>query len=355
MMNLSYENGIKLIRRFKEALHFKHGEDPALERWREFQNEVCDPYLDLPELNRDQAKEFFRRVVQIVEIEPHGYCNRTCSFCTNAVVDRQSGWMLMPEPVFERILLGLKELKYNREVRFARYSEPLAHDGIFRKVAAVRSACPDSQIKIISNGDYIDEGVLDRLGKAGLTRLHVSIYLGKGKEWTLEAARHQIDVFTNRIGRKIRRRSESRNEVSQAFENEPFGITCNCANYSNIGFDRGGVLGALVDTDYVRDAPCLQVFHNLTIDYDGTVMPCCNVRGDIPEHRSYAWGDLSDPGTDLFKVFGGKIAQGWRTSLADFSEKKTPCRTCKQIIPSKAIRAKLEGSWRRRVDDRAGS
>lgn len=339
---------VKLMQRAGEVInnHFRKGYQE--ERWDGFLKELDDDLLAASALERETAKEYFTKIVKIVEIEPHGYCNRVCSFCTNSIVDRKTRLNEMPAFIFDRILRDLHEIKYSGEVRLARYSEPLAHDGIYEKIKAIRAACPESYIKIISNGDYITKEVLERLAAVGLSRLHVSIYLGSSKKWSIDAAQHQIDVFTKRIGKVVKRTGVSDTEISQSYKNEDFSITCNCADYGEFGFDRGGVLSGLTDVAYVRRAPCMQVFHNVTIDYDGTIMPCCNVRGDIQDHQQYALGKLTDRESGLFEIFGNSVAQGWRRSLSGFSEKDAPCRSCKQIIPEGKMFLTTERKWNRR-------
>lgn len=322
-------------------------EDPGLKRWTGFLSELDDTFLSMLMLDRENAKTYFKKYVRILEIEPHGYCNRTCHFCPNAMVDRRTDWKLMPEHVFEKILDGLKEIGYDQEVRFARYSEPLAHESIFGKIRAVKTACPGSRVMVISNGDFIEEDTLERLAAVGLGRLHISVYLGSGKQWSVETAQHQIDVLAKRINRKAKLRSVGNDSISQSFENSSFGITCNCVNYGRSGFDRGGAIEGLVDSSYARTAPCMQIFHNFTIDYDGTVMPCCNVRSDIPGQERYAWGKLG-AGEGLFEIYGSREAQQWRQSLAFFSEKKAPCLTCKQIVPDEKIESLVKSQWRGR-------
>ena len=41
------------------------------------------------------------------EVENHSYCNRTCSFCSNAFINRLSENHLMSGVVFDKIIGGL--------------------------------------------------------------------------------------------------------------------------------------------------------------------------------------------------------------------------------------------------------
>src|SRR4029453_13154579 len=62
---------------------------PAQDHWTHFLS-----ILDRRTLEHDAAldaaakRALFKRNVDLVELEPHAYCNRTCSFCPNATIDR---------------------------------------------------------------------------------------------------------------------------------------------------------------------------------------------------------------------------------------------------------------------------
>lgn len=103
-------------------------------------------------------------------------------------------------------------------------------------------------------------------------------------------------------------------------------------NFDETGYDRGQSIEHLVDYAYVRQSPCFFVFSNFTVDFNGKVMPCCNLRRDHHEHQPFILGDLSDRGMSISEVYANRFSAQWRRSLARVSAKQAPCSTCKQKV-----------------------
>ena len=62
------------------------------------------------EMSIERAKDPFARYVDLVEIENHNYCNRTCWFCPNVSIDRRSANHLMSDALFEQIISDLESI-----------------------------------------------------------------------------------------------------------------------------------------------------------------------------------------------------------------------------------------------------
>jgi hypothetical protein len=60
---------------------------------------------------------------------------------------------------------------------------------------------------------------------------------------------------------------------------------------------------------------------------DGTVLPCCNFRTDIPDQRRYAVGRIGVDG-DMFDIWAAAALTEWRRRLFLFGEKDGPCAAC---------------------------
>ena len=88
--------------------------------------------------------------------------------------------------------------------------------------------------------------------------------------------------------------------------------------------DRGGLISIARRT--IRQSPCYAVYKHLVIDWDGSVMPCCQVRSDSPEHKNTVAGRIADGELDLVTAYL-KLAS-WRKGLASYGEKKGVCGTC---------------------------
>jgi radical SAM protein with 4Fe4S-binding SPASM domain len=304
---------------------------PARDSWDHFLATVTRESLQFdPGMTEAAKRTLFRQNVTLVELEPHAYCNRTCSFCPNAVIDRLTVKTRLDRALYERVLRDLQAIEYAGVLRFARYSEPLADAHIYEMLAMARRALPRATIDLISNGDFLTPERLTTLREAGLSVLRVSVYLRKGMRWSAEAARDEIERLGRRVGIAPRWSAATDASVGAVFPDDGLEIVAFSHDFDAIGYDRGQLLGDLTDEAYVRRSPCFMVFSNFTVDFDGKVMPCCNLRGDHPAHAPYVVGDLSAAGVSIFDVYANRVFTEWRRSLAGVGDKADPCRTCKQ-------------------------
>jgi radical SAM protein with 4Fe4S-binding SPASM domain len=215
-------------------------------------------------------------------------------------------------------------------------------------VAAARLALPRANIDIVTNGDYLKPESLTRLRTAGLSVLRISVYLKDGERWSLARAREEMERLGRRIGIVPAFHADTVDTVGASFAFDGLEIAAWSHDFDRIGYDRGESVAALFDKSYVRQAPCTLVFTNFTVDFDGKVMPCCNLRGDHPEHRGHLLGDLSK-GESIFDVYASPGFAGWRKSLAGVGEKASPCRSCKQKAAEGAELERLRISLDRKL------
>ncbi|MGB0670406.1 MAG: radical SAM protein [Rhodospirillales bacterium] len=296
--------------------------------WREYV-ERLEPAL----LRFDAARPFtekarlFREAVTLVEFEPHAYCNRQCPFCPNVDHDRLTVKTPFDFATFERALDDLAAAGYENRVRFARYSEPLACPDIVRFVSETRKRLPKAVIDIVSNGDYLNAKLLAELSEAGLNILHISIY-PKAYAWNLDEAQSQLDKLLKRTKLMAEPRGSNATRMDWHLPHETVHINAEAVDFDTVGFDRAGTVDHLVDKAFQRQSPCPMVFQNVTVDFDGTVMPCCNLRSDIEEHRPYVVGNLSH--MSIIDAFLSEPMTAWRQSLVGVGPKRKPCDSCKQ-------------------------
>ena len=287
-------------------------------------------------------RALFKRNITLVELEPHAYCNRTCSFCPNSTIDRLTVKTLLAPDVYDAVLRDLASIDYDAVLRLARYSEPMAHDHIYDLVARAREALPKAEIDIVSNGDYLDAESLARLRTAGLSILRISVYMRRGVAWTPVAAREEIERVGRRIGIAPRWTDSTPTTVGAVFPYDGMRIVTFSHNFDEVGYDRGGLVPTLTDGSYVRRSPCFLVFSNFTVDFNGKVMPCCNLRSDHAQHAGLAIGDLAGGRESIFDIYAGRLATEWRRSLAAVGDKADPCATCKQKTLQGSALTRLE-------------
>lgn len=304
---------------------------PAPDHWKHFLSIINRPTLEYDD-RRDQAakKALFKRNITLVELEPHAFCNRTCSFCPNSTIDRLTVQTKLDHVLYESILLDLAAIRYDQVLRFARYSEPMADDHIYEMVAMARRHLPQANIDIVTNGDYLDAEALNRLREVGLSVLRISVYMRKGVAWSVANAQEEIGRLGKRIEIEPMWDLPTATTVGAVFPYSGMKIVVFSHNFDEVGYDRGRLVKGLVDEGYVRHSPCFMVFSNFTVDFNGKVLPCCNLRSDHPEHEPFVLGDLSDRRQSIFDIYASKISTDWRRSLVKVGPKEYPCVSCKQ-------------------------
>ncbi len=279
------------------------------------------------DLGAEEAIALFREHVELIEVETTSYCNRTCSFCPNSFIDRLSEKLTMPEATWQAILAGLGESDYDGTLVWSRYSEPLSERRILERLREVREVAPRARLAINSNGDYLDSDYLQALEEAGLNRLWVDVYFPDEALYNRKSAADYHDKFLNRIQRSSRLLGEQP-ELSFQVASEKMEIVTHVRNAAAMQLldmsDRGGLIQLARQTR--RVSPCYAPFKHLVIDWDGSVVVCCQLRSDSPAHREGIIGKIGSDGWGLIDAYVG-LAK-WREGLRDYGPKQGLCATC---------------------------
>lgn len=280
------------------------------------------------DLTDDEKRDLFRCSVDYVEVELFSYCNRKCGFCPNATMPQRqdkAGNRFMPEELYLRILDDLASIDYRGKVQFGRYNEPFAERIILDRIRQARERLPKAYLYSHTNSDFLTPGYLSEIRDAGLNEVAVQVYLGNGQPYVEEAMILRRGMILDRLGLSLTETICSAPGFRHYHRTDYPGmlVTIDARNFSRIGTDRGGLLQI---RQHVRTAPCLIPFSALYVDHDGSTMPCCNLRSDVPAHAPYVVSRLQD-GSSVFDAYAA--LHGWRLSLMRFGEKQAPCSTCR--------------------------
>ena len=217
--------------------------------------------------------------LRLVEIELHSYCNRRCNWCPNSYIDRKSKIEWLNYNVFTALLQELKVNGYEGKFSFSRYNEPFSNTEELRDaMQLVKHYFPDTTIVSNTNGDYINEQILQTMLVDELT---IMDYDYKGKDFVLQQLQkwNVSDII------------EYDHYFVGKYNEKTILYYYSWLETANIS-DRGGNL-----TEYSkikREAPCYEPLYFIGINYDGTVSPCCNVRNDCKNQKKYILGDLKE-------------------------------------------------------------
>ena len=314
-------------------------------RW--FESLTPQTLTDLSAAPREVKKRLFSEFVSRVEIEIHAKCNRVCSFCPNAILERRKNEIRTDDDMLDRVFRDLGEIDFRRQICIARYSEPMSDmERLLVKIARIRELVPRCEIAITTNTDYLTSARLEQLSEAGLDTLYMSMYLKKREKWSPEVANRYVDRLEKKTGLRAQRRQLTAATLKCAYAHPRLRITSTCHDWNQYGTERAETI---VRFGLKRIGPCRDPFDTFVLDYTGAVVPCCNIRSDLPQHQAYVVGDLSQPGTSIFDVYAGKLA-AWRSSLLNFDPKKPPCGTCThRDVPSSMaadLKSKLDARLR---------
>lgn len=286
----------------------------------------------------ERRRAILRRWLSFVEVEVHSHCNRRCWFCPNSTVDRRSTVEYLPESVYVRLLEELRQLRFSGTVSFSRYNEPFSDPVLYERLRQARAALADAILFTNSNGDFVDREALQRSSEAGLDRLAIQHYAGPNG-WDPGSALTALRRMADRLGldpSRLRRAVGSLRIITS------FGamhIELVSVNWGAWRVSRGGTVSA-AQQNVQRTAPCTHFFGSAYVDYNGSVMPCCNVRSDVAEHRGLVLGNLLEEDRTLSDVLFAPKAVSWRRQAAAYQAWSEPCRTCE------AYAMPDDGFWR---------
>ena len=111
-----------------------------------------------------------------VEVSPIEMCNRTCVFCpkSNPMAVPNQPLMISPQ-LYKKMADELEALHYRGTVILAGYGEPMMFRGIYDLVSAFSRV---ARTEIATNGDSLSVASVEKLLRAGISMVLVSLYDG---------------------------------------------------------------------------------------------------------------------------------------------------------------------------------
>jgi hypothetical protein len=102
-------------------------------------------------------------------------------------------------------------------------------------------------------------------------------------------------------------------------------VSYNFSDFLKVGTNRGGALssGHVIE----RTSPCTVSMTDIYVDYNGSMVPCCDIRSDYEPHKDCVVYQLT-PQNSIFDGYANSKLVLWRRDLARFGSKGSPCNTC---------------------------
>jgi radical SAM protein with 4Fe4S-binding SPASM domain len=312
--------------------------------WNDFLNTAeipTDLFNPRSELTVNEQKKLFQQHVRLVALETSSYCNRKCSYCPVSLNDERKNKQYMKDDEFNSIINELHEISFSQTLSFNLYNEPLADENIFQWIEKARFALPDAFLMFNSNGDYIDSAKLDKLQKAGLNHLLITLHSPVGKPYDIKERGKFFKKFLKKLGlddHKIEKPYEDSLELNADWNG--LALRIKCVNFMEYGNSRTGSIDFLKPTE-MRTSPCVRPFSEFIISWDGSVLPCCQF---YPEtSQQYIVGNATSQ--SIFEIYSSKTMAMWRREMFTFGDKVSPCDTCKDAdfsdLSSSALREQI--------------
>lgn len=273
-------------------------------------------------------KDWFKGQLNLIEIEVYSYCNRKCWFCPNSIIDRHSDNNLMPEEMYLSILNQLAEIDYDKEITYSRYNEPLAYrEIILKRISQARKILPKSKLRTNTNGDYVTLDYIHALRDAGLDELFIQQYLANNEQYNHAKMKKRMLEKIKGLGIEYTVISDVDNQrIEYDLHIEGIIVHLRARNFAVEGTSRTEKVAGF-NEEYVRTQACTQPFKNMYIDYNGSVMVCCNTRSDVPEHKNGIMANVND--APLWEIYRNEKYKPWRDHLEKDGPKSGICAGCK--------------------------
>jgi radical SAM protein with 4Fe4S-binding SPASM domain len=183
----------------------------------------------------------------------------------------------------------------------------MADIDLFKKrLAYTRKELPNVRLVTNTNGDYLSNKNLDGLQ---VDELSIMDYDNKGMDYAAKRLKDLRVDITKVTGNKVYGRRWHMDIMY--YVNWPKEAMVN---------DRGGILKK--HSSIRRNKNCYEPNYFAGIDYNGNVMPCCNMRSDNERHKPYILGNIKD--NTLREIYEKETTAKLRSQVPHL----IPCHYC---------------------------
>lgn len=91
-------------------------------------------------------------------------------------VSLQKDKKILSSKIVKKVIKELGNNKYNGFIAFHRYNEPLGDPRLFEFISYIKKYCPKAKVRILTNGFYLTQEIIDQFKSSGIEVLEVSGY-----------------------------------------------------------------------------------------------------------------------------------------------------------------------------------
>lgn len=280
-----------------------------------------------------KAALLFKQSVRFINLEVSSYCNRVCSYCPNARIDRRSEHKYIRDEVFHNVLRQLASINYNKVICLHLYNEPLEDREYFiNRLKQVKAYLPKSKFEVYTNGDYLNNDYVRELYASGCARIHATAH-NNWDTYCPDKAKAYLFKLIEKLGFEYTVTKDTPTDtLCEVHVGEGMLFTYHILDF--LGDDENGISHALdraqsldIPLEYSRVSPCLRQFEEVFIDYTGKFTPCSHIRGDVPEQAQHVMAEIGSD-DDLFLLWCNDNHASWRRKNMSYEVKEPPCTTC---------------------------
>lgn len=293
--------------------------------------------------------------IRRVDIELQSFCNRTCDWCPNKdylrnksvalddvyytkILNELNQFGFAPDRKFPTVATNLDMVSFNGDfargqptVSFMGFQEPMADIKLLkRRVIEAKETLPSYVVlSTNTNGDYFTKKNLDGLF---LTTLNVMDYDCKGKDYWIKTLEENDCMVIDDPGKQYQGLlavHKSINLIKVVYDWPKQALLENRAGVLSKDEQPLKMIRWKNDSNK-RVVPCPEPSYYINITFDGSVMPCCHIRSDIPIHKDYILGNVKE--NTLEEILNSPKAIEFRQRLTvENGDYPDPCKYCQKI------------------------
>jgi len=276
----------------------------------------------------------FHSKPRFVKIETTNFCNSKCLYCPHKDLRRKKGFM--KESLFRKIINECVSWKI-KEIHLCNFGEPLVDRKITERIGYVKKKGNFIKTIIFTNGGLLTKEMSKKLMKAGLDEMWIS-FDGFSKEH-YEKYRYPLkyDLVVKNIENvvEIKKKLKTRTKIIL----QPV-YDKNTVTYNQLKeFERrwNGIVGKIhiqkihdwhgyiFKNDYKRrKVICRDIFQYMTINWDGSVVPCC-----LDYEGEHVLGDTNK--NTIKEIWFGEQFMDFRSKLLNDVSSFSMCSKCRMM------------------------
>jgi radical SAM protein with 4Fe4S-binding SPASM domain len=206
-------------------------------------------------------------------------------------------------------------------------------DYALRRIKEIKAFLPKCSITVFTNGDYLDASYVRALSDAGVAGMLATVHEAPNGTSFPDLLDDQ-DRRLARLGLPFQYQINSAANIRVATVDTGSAMAFTYMAQDFHRRDENGVLwmedrGQSLDVKkgMVRSTPCWMPFVQMQIEWDGELLPCCQIQPDAFEKNKYSLGTLTES-SNIFLAWSNTQYVQWRKDLFSYEIKKSPCSSC---------------------------